>query len=99
MTGYDTGMIPMLLAVIRVKQAIDFMPMFVKKEDLLDRKSEDFFNLPTEYQREELISEQRSILFLLNFNNEYIMDLTKKEFENDNFNVEPEPHRYTKKHY
>ena len=25
------------------------------------------------------------------------MDLTEKEFENDNFNVEPEPYRYTKK--
>ena len=52
-----------------MKKAIDLVPMYEKKEDFIDGKLNDFIKLPTEGQREDLISEQERILFSLNLNN------------------------------
>ena len=67
----------------------DLLPSYAKKEDFVDKKLNDFIKLPIEDQREEVISEQERILFSLNLNNKYIMDLIKLEFEKDDFSVQP----------
>ena len=36
--GYETGMIPSMLVMIKVKKAIDLMPVHEKKEDFIDKK-------------------------------------------------------------
>ena len=61
-----------MLVIIKVKTAIDLMPLQEKKEDFLDKQLNDFFKLPLEDQREDLISEQERILFALNLNNKYL---------------------------
>ena len=85
-----------MLAMIRVKKAIDLMPRYQKKGKFTDRKMENFLKLPIEDQREHLIVEQENILFSLNLNNEYIMSLIIKEFEENDFTVEPELYRKRK---
>ena len=54
--GYEYGMIPLMLAMIRVKKHIDFLPSRVRKEQFIDKKFKDFVMLPIEEQRRELIS-------------------------------------------
>ena len=43
-------MIPLLLAMIRVKNAIDLMPRYQKKEEFTERKMENLLKLPIEDQ-------------------------------------------------
>ena len=93
---YQTGLIPLMLAIIRVKKAIDLFPRFAKKEDFVDRKVQSFLMMPIEDQREHLISEQEDVLISLNLPNEYIMNLIKMEFEKDSFIVEPKLYRQRK---
>ena len=59
---YQTGFIPLMLAIIRVKKAIDLFPRFVKKEDFVDRKVQSVLMMLIEDQREHLISEQENVL-------------------------------------
>ena len=87
--GYEFGLIPLMIALIKVKKHIDLLPERFKKEELRDTKQKDFVRLPVEKQREELISEQEKILNCLNLNNSFIMNLVKKEFKGDDFVVEP----------
>ena len=56
--GYEYGMIPLMIVLIKVKQHIDQLPDRIKKEELRDTKLKDFVKLPIEKQRQELISEQ-----------------------------------------
>ena len=49
-------MIPLMLAMIKVKKHIDLLPKHIKKEEFIDKKVKDFFKLPIEKQREDLIS-------------------------------------------
>ena len=51
-----------MLAIIKVKKAINLFPRFTKKEDFVDRKLKNFLELPIKHQREHLISEQEDIL-------------------------------------
>jgi len=92
----QTGLIPLMLAIIKVKKAIDLLPRYEKKEDFVDRKLQSFRNLPIEDQREHLISEQENVLISLNLPNKYIMNLIKLEFEKDSFIVEPKLYRQRK---
>ena len=77
----QTGLIPLMLANIKVKKAIALFPKYAKKKDFVDRKLQSFLELPIEDQREHLVSEQEDVLISLNFPNEYIMNLIKLEFE------------------
>ena len=69
-----------MLAIIRVKKAIDLFPRRAKKEDFVDRKLQSFLEVPIEDQRKHLISEQEDVLISLNLPNKYIMNLVKLEF-------------------
>ena len=87
-TECQMGMIPLMLAIIKLKKTIDFPPRFAKKENFVDRKLKIFLELPIEDQREHVISEQEDVLISLNLPNEYIMSLIKLEFEKDSFSVD-----------
>ena len=90
------GLIPLMIALIKVKKNIDLLPEHIKKEELRDTKLKDFVKLPIKKQREELISEQEKILDCLNLNNSFIMNLVRKEFKGDDFSVEPHIYRNRK---
>ena len=74
-------MIPLLLAMIKVKKHIDLLPSHTKKEDFVHKKLNEFIKWPIEIQSEELISEQERILFSLKLNIKFIIYLVKLEFE------------------
>ena len=67
--GYEVGMITFMGAMIKVKKHIHLSPRYAKKEDFVDWKLNEFLKLPSEHQREELISEQKKVVFSLNLNN------------------------------
>ena len=66
--GYEHGMIPLLIALIKVKRHIDLLPQRLKKEEIYDTKLKDFVKMPVEKQRQILISEQEKILDFLIIN-------------------------------
>ena len=72
------------------------MPMHQRKEYFFDRKLVNLLNLPTEDQREHLVSEQEDILTSLNLMDDYIMSLIRKDVENENFEVETKFYRSRK---
>ena len=78
-----------MLAMIKVKKHIDLLPSCVKKEEFINKKVKEFVKLPIKKQREELISEQEKFLNLLDVNNTFILNMVRKEFERDDFIVEP----------
>ena len=86
-----SGMIPLMLATIRVKKHIDFMSSHIKKEDFVNIKLTEFVKLSIEDQREK-------ILLSLDMNNNFIMNMTicLREFEKDDFIVEPYLYRSRK---
>ena len=94
--GYEYGMIPLMIAMIKVKKHIDLLPYRVKKEEFIETKLKEFVKLPIEKQRKELISEQEKILNFLDLNNSFIMNMVRKEFERDDFTVEPYEYRSRK---
>ena len=49
--GYEFGMIPLMLAMMKVKKHIDLLPRYAKKEDLVSWKLNEFIRLPLEDQR------------------------------------------------
>ena len=89
-------MISLLIVLIRVKKHIDLLPQHLKKEEINDTKLKDFVKMPIKKQRQELISEQAKILDFLSLNDPFIMKLAKKEFEGDEFSVEPHIYRNRK---
>ena len=48
-------MIPLMIALIKVKKHIDLLPDHIKKEELRDTKLKYFDKLPIQKQRKELI--------------------------------------------
>ena len=40
--GYETGILMLVLAMIRVKKAIELMPFYQKKKEFADQKLENF---------------------------------------------------------
>jgi hypothetical protein len=89
-------MIVLLIALIKVKKHIDLLPQLLKKEEINDTKLKDFVKMPIEKQNQELISEQEKILDFLSLNDPFIMKLVRKEFEGDEFSVEPHIYRNRK---
>ena len=69
----------MVLAMIRVKKAIDVMTMYEKKEDFVDWKLAEFLKSPIAIQKEYLISEQKRIFISLNLNNKFILNLINED--------------------
>ena len=86
----------LMIAMIRLKKEIDLMPRHQNREDFVDRKLINLRKLPIEDQREHLISEQEDILISLNLKGDYIMNLIRKDVENEDFEVETRFYRSRK---
>ena len=94
--GYEKGIIMLMIAMIRLKKEIDLMPTHQRKEDFFDRKLINLKSLPIEDQREHLIHEQKDILISVNLTDDYIIDLIRKDLEEDDFEVETRFYRSRK---
>ena len=70
--------------------------MHQRKEYFFDRKFVNLLNLPIEDQRDHLVSEEEDIFISLNFMDDYIMSLIRKDVESDNFEVETRFYRSRK---
>ena len=77
--GYDKGIITLMIAMIKLKREIDFLPVRQKKQDFVDCKLVNLCKRPIEDQREQLISKQEDILISLNLIDKYIMSFIKKD--------------------
>jgi len=91
--GCEHGMIPLLVALIKVKKHIDLLPQRLKKEEIYDTKLKDFVKMPEEKQRQILISEQEKILDFLMLKDPFIMRLARIESEREELIVEPHMYR------
>ena len=91
--GCEHGMIPLLIALIKVKKHIDLLPQRLKKEEIYDTKLKDFVKMPVEKQRQILISEQEKILDFLMLKDPFIMKLARIESEREELIVEPHMYR------
>ena len=85
-----------MIAMIRLKKEIDLMPNHQRIEDFVNRKLINLKMLPIEDQREHLISEQKVILISVNLTDDYIIDLIRKDLEEDDFEVETRFYRSRK---
>ena len=78
---YQTGIIPLILTIVKIKKAINLFQTFVKKEEFVDGKSKSFMELPIKDQENNYFVNKKNFLVFLNLPNEYIMSLIKLEFK------------------